>query len=57
MEWKTLLALIIAIPIILFPVVFIWFINLGGLYSAIKKARARKKAVVDERIGNTAKAR
>ena len=52
MEWKLIVALVIAIPIILFPVVFIWAINISGVYSAIKEARAkraaRKKAVNKE---------
>ena len=39
-----IIALIIAIPIILFPVALIWYINVGGLYQITKEAReARKK--------------
>ena len=37
-------ALAIAIPIILFPVAFVWFLNIGGIYAAIKEARARQAA-------------
>jgi hypothetical protein len=44
MEWQMIVALVIAIPIILFPVAFIWFINIGGIYMAIKEARARRTA-------------
>ena len=44
MEWQVVVALVIAIPIILFPVVFVWFINIGGIYAAIKEARARRVA-------------
>ena len=44
MEWQFIVALVIAIPIILFPAAFIWYINIGGLYAAIKEARARKAA-------------
>jgi len=44
MEWQIIVALVIAIPIILFPVVFVWFLNIGGIYAAIKEARARRVA-------------
>jgi len=42
MEWQIIVALVIAIPIILFPVALIWYINIGGIYLAIKEARARR---------------
>ncbi|MFC2044774.1 hypothetical protein ACFLT8_06265 [Chloroflexota bacterium] len=44
MEWQIVVALIIAIPIILFPVAFIWYLNIGGVYTALKEARARQVA-------------
>ncbi len=44
MEWQIIVALVIAIPIILFPVALIWYINIGGIYIAIKEARARRVA-------------
>ena len=42
MQWEFIVALVIAIPIILFPVAFVWYLNIGGIYAAIKKARARR---------------
>ena len=39
MEWQVVVALVVAIPIILFPVVFVWYMNAGGLYAAIKEKR------------------
>jgi hypothetical protein len=42
MEWQVVVALIIAVPVILFPVAFVWYINIGGLYSAIKERRAAR---------------
>ena len=42
MEWQIIVALAITIPIILFPVALIWYINIGGIYLAIKEARARR---------------
>ncbi len=42
MEWPVILALVIAIPLILFPVAFLWYLNMGGIYAAIQKAREKK---------------
>ena len=44
MQWEFVVALIIAIPIILFPAAFVWYLNIGGIYSAIKEARERRTA-------------
>ncbi len=42
MEWQIIVALVIAIPIILIPVVFVWYLNMGGIFSAAREARARR---------------
>jgi hypothetical protein len=42
MEWQIIVALVIAIPIILFPVALIWYINFGGIVAAFKRARERR---------------
>ena len=44
MQWEFIVALVIAIPIILFPAAFVWYLNIGGIYAAIKEARARRAA-------------
>ena len=44
MNWQVIVALVIAIPIILFPVIFVWYLNMGGIFAAIKEARARRVA-------------
>ena len=44
MEWKFIIALVIAIPAVLFPVALVWFLNIGGIISAIKEIRARREA-------------
>ncbi|MBA7481807.1 hypothetical protein ES707_17284 [subsurface metagenome] len=41
MEWQVILALVLVIPIILFPVVLIWYLNAGGVYTAIKEGRLK----------------
>jgi hypothetical protein len=44
MQWELIVALVIAIPIILFPAAYVWYINMGGIYAAIREARARRVA-------------
>ena len=48
MEWQIIVALALVIPIILFPVAFVWYLNIGGIYAAIKEARAER--VVQEKV-------
>jgi heme exporter protein D len=43
MEWPIILALVIGIPIILLPVVLIWYVNVSGLYQVMRDARQRQK--------------
>jgi len=43
MEVQVIIALVIAIPVILFPAAFVWFVNLGGSFSAFRAARAVRK--------------
>ena len=47
MEGTLILALVLAIPVMLFPAAFVWYINIGGIVNAIREARAAraKKAV------------
>jgi len=42
MEWQIIAALALAIPIILLPVLFVWFLNIGGVYAVMKRAQARR---------------
>ncbi len=44
MQWEFIVALALGIPVILFPVVFVWYLNIGGIYEAIKGTR-RNKAI------------
>ena len=37
-----IVALVLAIPVILFPVAYIWYINIGGLAHAVREARQAK---------------
>ena len=54
MEWKFVIALVIAIPIVLFPAALVWYLNVGGIYNVIKEARGRRAARKEvARRGNT----
>ncbi len=44
MEWEFIVALVITIPIILFPAAYVWYLNIGGIYAAIKETKARRMA-------------
>ncbi len=44
-----IVALVLAIPIILFPAAFIWYMNIGGIVHAVKEAKVRKLAEVNVR--------
>ena len=53
MEWQIIIALVMVIPVILFPAAFIWYLNIGGIFTAVKEAgarRARRKKERDEAI-------
>ena len=44
LQWEFVVALIIAVPIILFPAAFVWYLNIGGIYQAVREARERRAA-------------
>ncbi len=44
MEWEFIIALVIMVPIILLPVAFVWYLNLGGALAAFREARAKRAA-------------
>ena len=44
MEWQIIVALVVAVPIILFPVLFVWYLNIGGLFAAVREAETRRAA-------------
>jgi hypothetical protein len=41
-----IVAIVIAVPIILFPVALIWYINAGGMFVAVKENREKKLTTV-----------
>jgi len=44
MQWEFIVALVIAIGVILFPAAFIWYLNVTGIYGALREARRRQAA-------------
>ena len=44
MDWTMVAALVVAVPVILFPAAYVWYMNLGGVAAALKEARARRTA-------------
>ena len=45
MDAAFIIAMAIAIPVILFPAAYIWYINIGGIYQAVKDTRKAKAGV------------
>ena len=46
-------ALVVVIPFILLPAVFIWYLNIGGIATAIREAReAKEEKVITEKNTN-----
>ena len=44
MEWWAIVLIIVAIPIIVFPAAFIWYMNVSGLYTVIRETQKRRVA-------------
>jgi len=42
MQWQLIVALVVAIPIILFPAAYIWYLNVGGIVQAVREAKAAR---------------
>jgi hypothetical protein len=42
MEWEYIVALVVMVPIILLPVAFVWYLNIGGAIAALREARAKR---------------
>lgn len=42
MEWQVIVALVVMLPVILLPAAFVWYLNVGGMVTALKEARKRQ---------------
>ena len=43
MEGTMIIALALAIPVILFPAAFVWYLNIGGIVHAVREAKATRE--------------
>lgn len=50
MDWQIILAIILLIPLILFPAAFIWYMNVGGLYIAARERQFKVFAPFVRRV-------
>lgn len=50
MQWEFVVALVLAIPVILFPVAYLWYLTSGGMYAAIRET-LRRKGTREEAVG------
>lgn len=44
MEMGLIVGLVVAIPVILFPAAFVWYMNIGGIAQALRETRESKAA-------------
>ena len=53
MELEVIIALVVAVPVILFPAAFVWYLNIGGIVQAVREAKAvrQKKSAEVTRLG------
>jgi hypothetical protein len=47
MQWDYVIAIIIAVPVMAFPVALIWYLTIGGTVAAMKDARAHRQATAN----------
>ena len=51
MNIELIVALVVAIPVVLFPAAFVWYLNIGGVVARVREARAaREKKTAKARV-------
>ncbi len=48
MTAQIIAAVALAIPVILLPAAFIWYINIGGIVQAVREAKATRRKIAWE---------
>lgn len=48
MGWQIALALVVMVPVMLIPIALVWYLNIGGIISVVKRARS-KRTIQEER--------
>jgi hypothetical protein len=41
MSWQVIVALVIAVPVVLLPVAFVWYLNTGGIIAVLRERAKR----------------
>ena len=42
MPWQVIVALIIAVPIVFLPLAFVWYLNAGGVITAMRGVHTKR---------------
>jgi len=49
MQWEFMVALMLGVGAILFPVTLVWYLNLGGIYASFRNSRRTSVDEVERR--------
>jgi hypothetical protein len=55
MSVELIVALAMAVPIVILPAAFVWYLNIGGLRAVSQEKRARRRHRADSRRQDPAK--
>jgi len=55
-QMELFIALLLVMPIVLFFVVFVWYLNIAGIHSALRESRLKRQAVAGNKKLETGKA-
>ena len=45
MEWQVITALVVGIPVILFPAAYVWYLAIGGIYGIVSERKHAAEVV------------
>ena len=54
MEWQIIVILVVAVPLILIPVVFTWFLNISGILTVLRDQAKKKVQAAQNKVFSTA---
>jgi hypothetical protein len=49
MPLELMLALILVLPIVILFAVFVWYLNIGGIYTVLREKHQKSQAVADSK--------
>lgn len=55
MEWQFVVALAVAVPVVLVPAAFVWYLTVGGIFRAVH-GRRHAETTPEERVETVAMA-